>query len=206
MRRQATIAAVDTATGTVTIQLAGDPTNLPGIACLASYTPSVNDVVWVDKLETDWLIIGAQVPALSPPRGIIEERRRISDVTGIGATATPTDITNLSITFTATADRTYNVVGEIVLESTPLNGDIHVLFITDGSNNILKQMNSASTLNGIGTGLHIERSFTGLTGSQTWKLRGGHNASGSNTCIARASAANPSYIRVEDIGPAVTYL
>jgi hypothetical protein len=201
MRRQATVSAVDTATGTVTVQLAGDPTNLAGIAYLASYTPSVNDVVWVDKLETDWLVIGAQVPALLPPRGIIKEARRTSDVTiGIGSTV---DVTNLSLTFDAWPGRTYKLTGEVMFESTVAD-DFGFLYLTDGSNNVVKQSNSGKVGANFGTGLHVERTFNTLTGSNTYKLRAGRN-SGSAAKIA-ASAGNPSFIRLEDLGAAVTYL
>jgi hypothetical protein len=201
MRRQATVSAVDTATGTCTVQLAGDPTNLAGIAYLASYTPSVNDVVWVDQLETDWLVIGAQVPALSPPRGIIAEARRTANQTGI---TTITDLTGLTITFTAWPGRTYKVRGEVVLESTVV-ADIPKLSLTDGSNNLLKQSFWVVENAGQGIPYNVELSFNALTGSNTFKLRAERNA-GAATITMDASAANPAWLRLEDIGPAVTYL
>jgi hypothetical protein len=201
VRRQATVTAVDTATGTMTIQPFGDPTPLPSIPCLASYTPSVNDVVWFDKFETDWLIVGAQIPILSPPRGVLMEARRTSDVTiGIGSTV---DVTNLSLTFDAWPGRTYKLTGEVMFESTVAD-DFGFLYLTDGSNNVLKQSNSGKVGANLGTGLHVERTFSTLTGSNTFKLRAARN-SGSAAKIS-ASAGNPSFIRLDDLGAAVTYL
>jgi len=44
--------------GTVTVRLSGSTTNIPGIPYLASYTPVVNDTVWIFKNRSDLWIIG----------------------------------------------------------------------------------------------------------------------------------------------------
>jgi hypothetical protein len=200
MRRQATVSAVDTATGTVTVQLAGDPTNLAGIAYLASYTPSVNDVVWVDKLETDWLVIGAQVPALLPPRGIIKEARVTANQST--ASSTDVDITSLTVTWTADPGRTYLVTGRVLGESNQAS-DIFHFSLTDSGNNLKCYAPERISDAGTGQAIIVERSFgpvTGdaLSGSVTMKLRMRRN-SGTSTITMDASAANPSWLRVVDI-------
>jgi hypothetical protein len=200
MRRQATVSAVDTVNKICTIQLAGDPTNLPTIAFLASYTPSVNDVVWVDQLETDWLVIGAQVPALLPPRGIIVEARVTANQST--ASSTDVDITGLTVTWAADAGRTYLVTGRVLGESNQAS-DIFHFSLTDSGNNLKcyspERISDAST----GQAVIVERSFgpvTGdaLSGTVTMKLRMRRN-SGSSTITMDASTANPAWLRVVDI-------
>lgn len=57
-RRQATVTG--TWGTTVTITFAGDATEIHGVHYLASYSPTVSDVVWVDIKGGDLLIIGKQ--------------------------------------------------------------------------------------------------------------------------------------------------
>ena len=56
--RQAVVTAITSPT--VIIQLSGDPVDIPGVHRLASYSPTVNDIVWVIKSGGDLLIIGKQ--------------------------------------------------------------------------------------------------------------------------------------------------
>lgn len=57
-RRQAKVIAVFG--DVVTITFPGDTTPIPGVYRLASYSPTVNDIVWVDIKGGDLLILGKQ--------------------------------------------------------------------------------------------------------------------------------------------------
>lgn len=52
------VVALTTVPNALTVKLSGAPTNAIGVRYLASYTPTVGDVVVVDQLGTDLLVLG----------------------------------------------------------------------------------------------------------------------------------------------------
>lgn len=130
------------------------------------------------------------------PWGIMGYAEATANQGGIGAAAT--DLTGVTVTFTATSTRYYRTtfycfaVVQSTVDSFP------TAQITDGSNNV-KQ--SAANLLKIGEQAHYNVSVveTGLTGSQTRKARG---LTAAGTMLFAAAATSPMFIVVEDIGQA----
>lgn len=130
-----------------------------------------------------------------------------SNITGMGGSS-PTDITGMSVTWTADASRMYRTsfymkVSTLTYAWTDVDRSPKVL-ITDGSNTQI-------TFAGV-QGLYSESTDifdvscsvveSGLSGSTTRKLRGQYPSGGSDTFAVYAGATYPSYLLVEDIGPA----
>lgn len=58
--RQGKVVAYNSGPSTVDIQLAGDTNTLPSVKYLESYSPTVNDTVWLLSNGADLLVIGKQ--------------------------------------------------------------------------------------------------------------------------------------------------
>jgi len=129
------------------------------------------------------------------PWGVMGYASATANQTGI---TTQTDLTSLSVTFTANSTRIYRTTLYIrYLEQLTATGFAQ-LFITDGSN-VEKQravwrIDAAYGVQGILTVIE-----TGLSGSVTRKGRGATDA-GSMTI--QAGSTGPAQIFVEDIGQA----
>lgn len=112
---------------------------------------------------------------------------------------TITDVTGLSVTFTAVANRRYkiSVVGLII---SSVANDVAQLIIADGSNTTLavSQVVCASTSYSVQAGTFLLTQPS--AGSVTYKARV-FRASGTGTCTLQAAATYPAYILVEDLGP-----
>jgi hypothetical protein len=106
------------------------------------------------------------------------------------------DLTGLSVTWTAVANRRYKVTGYSDLSST--SASIARLAITDGSANVKAQAQQALAANDVAAQTVFEL-FTGTAGSTTRKLRGLVTA---GTGATQSNAYGPHLILVEDIGPA----
>lgn len=119
-----------------------------------------------------------------------------SNQTGI---TTMTDLTGLSVTWTAVAGRRYRVSFKVLIFSTVANDDANV-WIRNGSSTKLNAygVRAVSTTHGIAvTGSHV---LAGLSaGSQTVKLSL-ERAAGSGSLGLAAASTHPSFILVEDIG------
>lgn len=119
-----------------------------------------------------------------------------SNQTGI---TTMTDLTGLSVTWTAVAGRRYRVSFKVLVFSTVANDDANV-WVRDGSSASLNAygVRAVSTTHGIMVaGSHV---LTGLSaGSQTVKLSL-QRAAGSGSVALAAASTHPSFILVEDIG------
>lgn len=119
-----------------------------------------------------------------------------SNQTGI---TTMTDLTGLSVTWTAVAGRRYKVTFKVLVFSTVANDDANV-WLRDGSSTSLNAygVRAVSTTHGINvSGSHV---LTGLSaGSQTVKLSL-QRAAGSGSVAIAAASTHPSFILVEDIG------
>lgn len=112
---------------------------------------------------------------------------------------TMTDLTGLSVTWTAVAGRRYKVTFKVLVFSTVANDDANV-WLRDGSSTSLNAygVRAVSTTHGINvSGSHV---LTGLSaGSQTVKLSL-QRAAGSGSVAIAAASTHPSFILVEDIG------
>ena len=106
------------------------------------------------------------------------------------------DLTGLSVTWTAVANRRYKVTGYSDLSST--SASIARLAITDGSANVKAQAQQALAANDVAAQTVFEV-FTGTAGSTTRKLRGLVTA---GTGATQSNVYGPHLILVEDIGPA----
>jgi len=58
--RQGKVVAYDSGASNVDIQLAGDTNTLPSVKYLDSYSPTVDDTVWLLSTGADLLVIGKQ--------------------------------------------------------------------------------------------------------------------------------------------------
>ena len=112
-------------------------------------------------------------------------------------TATTTDITGLSVTWTAVPSRVYKT-SIYVPNGYPSTGSYPAVYITDGSNN-RKQFSSFLLQSGVEATWVCSVVESGLSGSVTRKGRLSVN---SGTFTIRAGADYPHQLIVEDIGPA----
>lgn len=90
-----------------------------------------------------------------------------SDQTGIGASAT--DVTGLSITWTAESGRLYLIVASVAVQQLTANGNATVT-ITDGAGTVAARRNVTLGTNEYDT-VWVPEFKTGLAGSVTRKVR-----------------------------------
>ena len=121
-----------------------------------------------------------------------------------GTFTTVTDLTSLTVTWTAVSSRLYRTSFYACLTST-IAGDELAVLVTDGSNvqkaideKIQRALDIGQDNFTVLTGSVVE---TGLSGSMTRKLRA-LRTTGTGAVTLEASATGPAYIVVEDIGPA----
>lgn len=115
-----------------------------------------------------------------------------------GSITTETDLTSLSISWTAISAHYYLIIGQCLARST-VTTDTLVMFITDGSSTHVQQIQAGSTSQAtVDVTLHGAVVLTGLSGSVTYKLRG--SRSGSGTMQMTAGATFPAYIVAVDLG------
>ncbi len=110
--------------------------------------------------------------------------------------ASLTDFTGLSVTFTAIANRLYKI-GFSLSQAYGNSGDRFTVHIV-GSTTLYETYNSVSTYGWSMSGFVIS---TFSSGSQTIKLRAARDV-GSSNAIVYASSTAPMTLLVEDIGPA----
>jgi len=140
-------------------------------------------------------LLAGSLPSLIP-WGYIGSAEATSNQTGITAV---TDLTSLSITWTAVSTRRYKFSWCVPVVSITADGVLTIL-LTNSSNTQQRETSSPqpgySNQNNHITGFHI---VSGLSGSTTWKLRGVKTVGGSMTI--NASATSPATFLLEDIGP-----
>jgi hypothetical protein len=167
---------------------AGEPTLAEGMTCylddtnvLQSYTGSA----WVEIACTDG----------KAPRGVVGYVTKATTQTAI---TTETDLSGLSITWTAAAGRVYKFTAHLNLSSA--SGGDYTLFINDGSTNILEAAEKLAA--GDRESCDLEGYVTGITaGSKTYKLR--LTATNDTTVFGSSTRASiASQFIIEDIGSA----
>ena len=119
----------------------------------------------------------------------------VADQLGISS---QTDLTGLSVTWTAVTGRRYRITGTGEVTATAADG-AWVVALTDAGNTQKKRATDACTTTSARSWT-IEHEETGLSGSQTRKLRM-QKAGGSGTVgLSSTTANNPATLTVEDIG------
>jgi len=109
------------------------------------------------------------------------------------------DITGLSVTWTAVSSRLYKI-SFYSIARTSAAGNIYInAVITDSSNVIRQQVRNGATTTDMRFSLNGFVYESGLSGSQTRKVRADCN---SGTAVLEAGATYPALLIVEDIGPA----
>lgn len=131
------------------------------------------------------------------PWGIVAYGDKTTDQTGIGVG--PTDVTGLSVTWTANSSRYYRVTVYLAPIRQRTAAGIVVPVIADGSNVTKTQANISLGIDAF-TSIAIADIETGLSGSVTRKLRIGTTAG--TVDVLSATATEGNYIIVEDLGEA----
>ena len=116
----------------------------------------------------------------------------------VGITAV-TDVTGLSVTFTAVAGRRYKITAEGYLASSVID-DVCAMQITDGSNNQVQSAQTQGSANATIKAVAHAIVVPGA-GSRTYKVRA-LRAGGTGNVTFFAATNAPAFILVEDIGPA----
>lgn len=109
-------------------------------------------------------------------------------------------LTNLTASFTAIAGRRYRVSAKVEPRST-VSGDVVWLFLRDGVGGTVLQTAKVQ-LSSVGIGVSkvlIWSNNASISGAKTYSLEM-QRVSGSGTVISGASATEPAFVLVEDIG------
>ena len=130
------------------------------------------------------------------PGGWVGEASATADQTGLSAI---TDLTNLSITFTAVAARRYRISAKVEVQATVADGE-YELHLTDGSGTQLARAVTQCVSTTFLSTLVIFFQEVPGGGSITRKLRLG-KLTGTGTVSLRAAANRAAILLIEDIGP-----
>jgi hypothetical protein len=116
-----------------------------------------------------------------------------------GSITTETDVTGLSINFTAIANRRYKITTEGMIRSS-VAGDSFNWIITRDSTNLTFKSFTTTPIN-VAVFSGISYIDTPSAGSVTYKVRAARNV-GTGTGTVQADTGYANFILVEDIGPA----
>lgn len=166
-------------------------------AMTAAFDAGSNKVVNLTPgtASTDAVNLGQLTAATSPlPLGVVGFVFRTVAQTAI---TTTTDLTSMTVTFTAAAGRRYRITGYVPFTHTS-PGDSAGLFITTGSNGIIQTGYFDKSPSNLAVTGQVIAFVSPSAGSQTYKLRA--NAQAGGPVATTASASSPAYIVVEDIG------
>lgn len=130
------------------------------------------------------------------PWGIVGVVDTSASTTGVTAV---TDITGLTITFTAAANRRIKITANVLLASS-VAGDIIRATITDGSNTVLQIGQVAASVASQAETVQMIRVLSPSAGSVTYKCRL-ERLSGTGTMSHTHGATFPGQLLIEDIGP-----
>lgn len=132
---------------------------------------------------------------LTLARGEVGYAQVVADQLSISSA---TDLTSLTVTFTAVAARRYRWTFDGEVTATAADG-AYVVQLTDGSNTVKKRVTRGCSSTSADS-CHLEFEETPGAGSITRKLRLS-KASGTGTVGLTATSTNPSFLSLEDIGP-----
>lgn len=127
--------------------------------------------------------------------GIVAYAQRTSSQASV---TTITDLTDLTVTFTASANRYYLIHGFVTVLSS-VSADNCGLIIANASNTALATVHVISNTNAVAVHANAFYRVSPSAGSVTYKLRGQRGA-GTGSLTYTADATTPSFIMVTDIG------
>lgn len=163
------------------------PAPLQGEACYVDDGTSAEGLYTFSG--TAWVPV-----AWNTPWGVIARVKLVTtSQTGITTTV---DITGATVTFTAVANRLYEVEANLVVQQVTSAATANVI-LTDGSNVVQTQPGGTFGANEFGT-VAVYDIGTMSAGSNTRKLRA---ATGAGTLSVLESASSPLYLTVKDAGP-----
>jgi hypothetical protein len=155
---------------------------------------------WLDEASPGTARLGAN-PDVSAgqagPGGVVGYAEVTANQTLI---TTLTDLTSLTVTFTALANRRYRITGKALFLSS-VASDVVNFWIADGSSVNQNVTGWSSPSTSFGVGALVQAIESPSAGSVTYKLRA-ERASGTGNVTMAAAATYPAFILVEDIGPA----
>lgn len=177
-----------------------------------TYT-DLTDAMEYETGDVSWEV-GAVDPSVAPDItsvvGNIAIQGRVAGATGyvgMGSKTAPqatitviVDLSSMTVTWTAAANRRYKLHAECYFFSSVAN-DIASLSIADNASTQVQSANVTCTSTSIPIKVACELVLTGLSGSVTYKCRGVRSA-GTGNLTCDAGAAYPAFLLVEDIGPA----
>lgn len=144
-----------------------------------------------------WMYDNRWNPPWNLPWGVMGYAEITANQTGITAIV---DVTGLSLTWTAAANRRYKITTKAYVTSSVALDAVAVAITTGGG----VQVQSTGThvhLAGTSYGVVLEAVVTGVAaGSATYKVRALRSA-GTGSCSIVAHSTYPAFILVEDIGP-----
>lgn len=143
------------------------------------YDLSLNDA-WAEQVAS--LGVKAFVIRTTPQAGIT------------GAT----DLTSMTATWTADAARRYRVTAQVTFAASLADASAN-LYISNSINTLLQSGATQLRITGGAGTIHMDYYTSGVSGSQTVKLRAESSTAASLT--ANGSATSPMVLIVEDIGP-----
>lgn len=117
-----------------------------------------------------------------------------------GSITTVTDVTSLTLTWTAIASRYYRIIGQVGAFSSVADDRIE-LAITDGSNTQIAGNITTNRLTSVCSFITVIATVAPGAGSVTYKLRM-LRVSGTGNITMHADSARPASIWVEDFGSA----
>lgn len=130
------------------------------------------------------------------PWGSVGYVSRTTGLTGIAGGAT--DLTGMSITFNAVANRVYKATWHVNGYKSAVDLDGTIAYFTNAANTVLSYIVVRSPSGNWALNLSASHVFTTTDGSSTFKLR---MASYSGTFTPTADSDNPCVLLIEDIGP-----
>jgi hypothetical protein len=139
------------------------------------------------------ILTASQMTAL--PWGIVAYNQT---ATAQGSVTTVTDLTSLTVTFTAVANRYYLIHGFVTVYSS-VSGDNCGLIIANSANTALATGHVISNTNAVAVHANIFYRVSPGAGSVTYKLRGQRGA-GTGNLTYQPDATTPSFIMVTDLG------
>lgn len=171
----------------------------PGVCTSTTRPTTPFEGQMIYETDTDKLLIyngSAWNPPWNTAWGFIGSATKSSNQ---GSITTGSDVTGLSITFTAVANRKYKISTQGMMLSSSANDIFNWIINAGGSDIMLKSFIIPSTSFGVFTG--CETVHTPSAGSITYKVRAARN-SGSSTGTVVAGSGYEAILIVEDIGPA----
>lgn len=181
------------------VVVTGTPAASPADPSLASFPNSIVlarvDVPALDTAITDSQITDLRVGALGAswfmPRGLVTYVERTVQQGGVLAKV---DLTGLTTTFTALANRRYQIVGDVPIKQIN-NAGVPTLFLIEGSTDIQSRFATLALNDWIP--LRVERFRNPGAGSFTYKLALQSTASAAETAVG---SALPGILYVVDAG------